>query len=237
MESSPHLLSYVSSKCLYQHAILLIVQVAGIHGANMQTEVILVLGFANLIADGFAMGIGDYLSEISELEYIASERRREEYEFENYREGEVQEMIQIYVKKGMSQIDAELILRTMVKYQDFFIDHMMIQELELQPPSGNEQPAKGGCVTLLSFMVFGCIPLISYVAFSEIDYDEGTTDPKFIISILLTAITLFCLGIFKAKLTDSNAWRSGLVISGNGILAAGAAYLIAFVLAEVTGVY
>eukprot|EP00486_Rosalina_sp_Unknown_P008519 CAMPEP_0201580330 /NCGR_PEP_ID=MMETSP0190_2-20130828/43018_1 /ASSEMBLY_ACC=CAM_ASM_000263 /TAXON_ID=37353 /ORGANISM="Rosalina sp." /LENGTH=203 /DNA_ID=CAMNT_0048016169 /DNA_START=26 /DNA_END=633 /DNA_ORIENTATION=- len=114
--------------------------VAGIAGADLATEVILVLGFANLIADGLSMGIGDYLSESAELEYIASEKLREEWEFDNFQEGEIQEMIEIYKTKGVSEQDAEVILRTMSKYKEFFINHMMIQELELQPPSGDEQP-------------------------------------------------------------------------------------------------
>jgi vacuolar iron transporter family protein len=42
--------------------------VAGASGAGFSVTVILVLGFANLIADGFSMGVGSYLSTKSELE-------------------------------------------------------------------------------------------------------------------------------------------------------------------------
>lgn len=42
--------------------------VAGATGANFSTKIILVLGFANLIADGFSMGVGSYLSSKSALE-------------------------------------------------------------------------------------------------------------------------------------------------------------------------
>lgn len=89
------------------------------------------LGFANLIADGLSMGIGDYLSEVSEIEYIESEKKREEWEFANFQEGEVQEMIDIYREKGVSRKDAETILRTMAKYPRFFIDHMMVCEVKV----------------------------------------------------------------------------------------------------------
>lgn len=40
--------------------------VAGATGARFDTKVLLVLGFANLIADGFSMGVGSYLSTKSE---------------------------------------------------------------------------------------------------------------------------------------------------------------------------
>lgn len=40
--------------------------VSGVKGANLSAQVILVLGFANLIADGFSMGASNYLSKRSE---------------------------------------------------------------------------------------------------------------------------------------------------------------------------
>mmetsp|Transcript_42041 Transcript_42041/g.67586 ORF Transcript_42041/g.67586 Transcript_42041/m.67586 type:complete len:292 (+) Transcript_42041:28-903(+) len=209
--------------------------VAGIAGANLDVEVVLVLGFANLIADGLSMGIGDYLSEVSEIEYINSEKQREEWEFQNFPEGEIQEMIAIYTEKGVSKRDADQILRTMAKYPAFFVNHMMIEELELQPPSGDEQPAKGGLVTLLSFLGFGCVPLLSYVAFEAVEF-EGY-DPKFVISIALTVLTLFGLGVFKGKITESPMIKSGVFITINGVFAAGAAYVIAYGLSEATGIH
>lgn len=40
--------------------------VAGVAGARLSAEVVLVLGVANMVADGLAMGLGDYLGERSE---------------------------------------------------------------------------------------------------------------------------------------------------------------------------
>lgn len=53
---------------------------------------------------------------------------------ENYPEGEIREMIEIYESKGMSTDDATLVIKTMAKYKEFFVDVMMQQELELQVP-------------------------------------------------------------------------------------------------------
>lgn len=44
--------------------------VAGATGARFDTKVIVVLGFANLIADGFSMSVGSYLSTKSEHEVM-----------------------------------------------------------------------------------------------------------------------------------------------------------------------
>lgn len=45
--------------------------VAGATGARFDNKVLLVLGFANLIADGFSMGVGSYLSSKSEIQLMA----------------------------------------------------------------------------------------------------------------------------------------------------------------------
>lgn len=77
------------------------------------------------------MGVGEFLSSKATNEWILSERRREEWEMENYPDGEIQEMIDIYKQKGMSHDDAKLVIETMAKYKDFFVDVMMAEELEL----------------------------------------------------------------------------------------------------------
>jgi vacuolar iron transporter family protein len=45
--------------------------VAGSAGAHFSTTILIVLGFANLIADGFSMSVGSYLSKKSEIELMA----------------------------------------------------------------------------------------------------------------------------------------------------------------------
>lgn len=52
-------------------------KVNGVAGANLPINIVLVLGFSNLVADGMSMGVGDYLSELAEIDYVSSERARE----------------------------------------------------------------------------------------------------------------------------------------------------------------
>jgi len=52
--------------------------VAGVVGANLSSAIILILGFANLIADGISMAVGDYLSTKSQGEYYKAEKGVEE---------------------------------------------------------------------------------------------------------------------------------------------------------------
>jgi vacuolar iron transporter family protein len=66
--------------------------VAGVIGAELSPSIVLILGFANLFADGFSMAVGNYLSSKRRVEYIEKRRRREEWEIENLYEQEKQEI-------------------------------------------------------------------------------------------------------------------------------------------------
>eukprot|EP00158_Paraphelidium_tribonemae_P001969 Partr_v1_DN25003_c0_g2_i1_m51136 putative vacuolar iron transporter len=135
--------------------------VSGTVGAGLSIGVVIVLGVANILADGLSMGVGDYLSSTAEIDYAINERKREEWETENYLEGEKLEMVEIYEGKGLSREDAVAIIDVMAKYKDVFIDAMLVDELGIQPPDLSTKPWKNGLVTFLSFVVFGMVPLIA----------------------------------------------------------------------------
>ena len=91
--------------------------VAGAGGGGLSEEVVLIMGFSSLVADALSMGVGDALSSKAEAEVAVRERQREEWEMDNYLEGEISEMIDIYRNKGMSADDAEMMVRTLAKYK------------------------------------------------------------------------------------------------------------------------
>lgn len=84
-------------------------------------------------------------------------------ELESYPEGEYKEMIEIYEGKGLTSADANAFVDIMKKYPDFFLDKMMVDELEVMPPEDMSDLWKEGLVTFLSFVVFGSVPLLSAV--------------------------------------------------------------------------
>lgn len=211
--------------------------VAAVAGAKLDIRVIILLGFSNLIADAVSMGVGDYLSEKAELDMILTERKREAWEYENYPEGEKEEMVDLYVEKlGFDKEDAEAIIALYTKkpeYTKAFVDHMMVVELGHQVPDDDENPAMAGFVTFLSFIAFGSIPMWFYVIFYVSDWTDPEGDgDRFAIACVATAITLFALGFFKAKITKQNPWRAGGLMCLNGTLAAGSAYIIGYALEE-----
>ena len=105
--------------------------VAGAIGASLSPSVVLILGFANLLADGFSMSIGNYLATKTRHEYLAKERKREEWEIENMVEQEKQEIRDIYARKGFKDELLEDVVGVITKKQNVWVDMMMREELGL----------------------------------------------------------------------------------------------------------
>lgn len=194
--------------------------VAGVAGASLSSGVVLILGFANLIADGLSMGIGDYLSSKAEIEYEEFERRREIWEMEHYPEGEKLEMIELYIKKGIKEEDSKKIVDILSKYEEAWIDIMMAEELGILQQE-DESPIKNGIVTFLSFIFFGFIPISAFVFANNIQFVQNNT---FAVASILTGVTLFILGALKVRITDRNWFLSGLEMLIVGGIAAASAY-------------
>lgn len=199
--------------------------VAGVAGAALSPGVVLILGFANLIADGLSMAIGDYLSTKAEMEFQQAERTREAWEVENYPEGEKQELIELYMNKGISEEDSAAIVDIISKNQKAWIDIMMVEELGIIQEE--ESPLKNALVTFAAFITFGFIPVVTYVISRFIPNLQVNT---FGLSCVLTSLTLFTLGALKVKVTGKNWFKSGLEMLLVGGLAAGAAYAVGIVL-------
>tara|TARA_Y100000310_G_C20529524_1_gene737718 strand:+ start:164 stop:952 length:789 start_codon:yes stop_codon:yes gene_type:complete len=199
--------------------------VAGVAGASLTSGIVLILGFANLFADGLSMAVGDYLSSKSEHEYRKAERKRELWEVRYNPKGEKQEMVEIYQEKGMKPVDAKKTVGILSKYKGIWIDTMMHEELNIL--ESKESPVKNGIATFFSFAIFGFVPLLAYV-FSGFMRSIGVD--VFIIASVLTGGTLFLLGALKVKVTEKNWLKSGLEMLVVGGVAAVVAYLIGYFL-------
>jgi VIT1/CCC1 family predicted Fe2+/Mn2+ transporter len=136
-------------------------------------------------------------------------------------------MVEIYEKKGFTREEAETVLTIMARHKDFFVDHMMVQELGLMPIHEDDSPVKQGLVMFGSFMLFGFIPLLAYVALDPINWPDSF-DPIFLIACILTALSLFVLGAIKSKFSVMVWWKSGLWVLLNGGIAAVVAFLTGY---------
>ena len=106
--------------------------VAGMVGAKTTLTRLIAVGVANLLAGALGMGFGEYVSSTGEYEVAKREMERETWEMENYPEGEICEMIEIYEKKGLSRDDAITVAVILSKYREFWIEHMMVTEVKTE---------------------------------------------------------------------------------------------------------
>ena len=199
--------------------------VSGVAGANLKPSVLLIVGLANLLADGFSMAVGAYLSHKSEREYYDREEAREKWEMENFPEGEKAELVAIYQKQGFADEEAKQMTEIVTKDKKRWLLTMMEDELGLMKSDFN--PVRSSLLTFAAFATAGLLPLIVYIigVFTPIAYNTS-----FFISAGLSALTLFGLGAAKVKVTGLKPVRSGLEMLLVGGGAAAVAYLVGVLL-------
>jgi len=132
--------------------------VAGVFGASLAPSIILILGFANLLADGFSMSIGNYLGSKTQSEYIQNQRKREEWEIDNLVEQEKDEIRDIYKEKGFKDDLLDEIVRVITSRRKVWIDTMMKEELGLI--EDRRKPRDTAITTFIAFNAIGLIPLV-----------------------------------------------------------------------------
>jgi len=176
--------------------------VAGSAGAGLESSIVLILGFANLIADGFAMSVGSYLSTKSEKEHFEKHMAIEYWEVDNLPDVERQEIREIYEAKGFKGKLLEDVVATITADKDRWVDVMMKEELEMAKET--KSPFAMGGVTFLSFILFGLVPLIIYV----VDFLNPLTQNLFFIASVLTALCFISIGFLKSAVTDTPRLRS-----------------------------
>ncbi|HLG23770.1 MAG TPA: VIT1/CCC1 transporter family protein [Candidatus Nanoarchaeia archaeon] len=193
--------------------------VAGATGASLSPGVVLVLGFANLLGDGFSMASGSYLSEKADQDYVEKERKREEWEIETVPEGEREEIRQIFKKKGFKGKDLEKAVKIITSDKKVWVDTMMADELGLIGSA--KRPFKTALSTFLGFIIIGVIPLLTYI-FSF--FSEFFRENSFPIAIGMTIVALITIGVIKAAVVKKELWKSVV----EALFVGGAAAIIAY---------
>lgn len=199
--------------------------VASVSATGLSSGVIIILGFANLLADGFSMAAGNFLGTRAELQARQRARREEELEIESHPEGEREEIRQIYAAKGFEGEVLEQVVEVITADKKRWVDTMITEEhgLPLVQPS----PWKAAGMTYLAFLVVGFIPLITFV----LEYKfPGTMGQPFLIGSILTGIAFFIVGALKSRFVEKSWLWEGFETLSVGTLAAGIAYVIGLLL-------
>lgn len=200
--------------------------VAGVAGAALEMKVVLILGFANLVADGIAMALGNYLGTKSENDFKKKERRLEEWEVEHMPEEERLEIEEIYKKKGFRGNDLEKIVNVITADKKLWVDEMIVNELGIVPGE-EESPAKNGLATFIAFASAGLLPLLPFV----FGFHLGS---QFQAAIIMTGVALFMVGSLRSIFTKKNWLIAGIEMLFVGALAAASAYGIGYLINRIS---
>jgi len=198
--------------------------VAGIVGASLPVGIILILGFANLFADGFSMAAANYQASKARNEFVQMKRRQEEWEIDNLEEQEIEEIRDIYRKKGFKDQLLEDVVRIITSRRKVWIDTMMKEELGLIEDEKN--PLESSISTFVGFNIIGLIPLIPFMIFMMIGTDLNSE--AFTYSTISVLAAFFLVGMIKGKIVKKSMMRSGIITLIIGGIAAIVAYMVGY---------
>ncbi len=200
--------------------------VSGVAGAELSSGIVVVLGLANLLGDGFSMAAGNYLGSKADLQLLEAARAMEEKHIDRYPEGEREEVRQIFGGKGFEGEDLERVVDVITANRALWVDTMLQEELGLALDRPN--PMRAAVVTFASFLVIGILPLIVFL----FDYFSPLQSP-FAYSSIVTLGAFFVVGAVKARFVPQKWYLAGLETVFVGGIAAALAYIVGMALKSV----
>jgi vacuolar iron transporter family protein len=207
-------------------AVTTLAVVSGVAGAKLATGVVIVLGMANLIADGFSMAASNYLGTRAEEQLRQRARRQEEREIESYPEGEREEIRQIVASKGFEGAELERAVEVITSDRKRWIEMMLTEELGLS--LNGPSPLRAAAMTFVAFALVGSIPLLPFILQF---FTPNSVDNPFLWSSILTVCAFFGVGAAKSRFVEQSWHWSGL----ETLLVGGVAAVIAYFVGKLLG--
>ena len=202
--------------------------VSGVVGAGFSSSVALILGVANLFADGFSMAVSNYEAIQSQKDHIKAIEKTEQHHIEHVPDGEREEIRQIYRRKGFAGDVLEQIVETICEDRKLWVETMLTEEYDLR--SVNLNPVKSGLITFSAFVIVGSVPLIPFL-FLQLEIKQ-----QFILSSCLAGLIFFSIGTIKSIILSKPVLLSGIQTFLTGSAAASLAFIIGYVLREAFGI-
>jgi VIT1/CCC1 family predicted Fe2+/Mn2+ transporter len=194
---------------------------AGALGADLSTRVVLILGAANLFADGFSMAAGNFAATRAAREEAEHLRAHEQHHIAVDPEGETAEIREIYRAKGYKGDALETITRLIVSRRDVWINTMLAEEYGIT--AAERVPVRAALATFAAFVAVGSLPLLPFLA--GIPHAPA-------MATVMTALAFFLIGSIRSRWSTRSWWRSALETLAIGMCAAAVAYLVGHLIAR-----
>jgi len=190
----------------------------GFSGAVSSDSLIRFAGLAAMFAGTVSMFFGGMLSARSEHDLFKADSERERFEMEHETDEERLEMKWIYMDKGLTEQEADMVVARLLKNKEKFLEDMLTNELHVHEHN-LQNPFKLGAVIGLSFLVGSFVPLAPY-------YLVSGRSLSVTVSVVVSLIFLFGAGEWKGHIVKRKRLRSGLETMLIGAAAAAILYAI-----------
>jgi predicted membrane protein (TIGR00267 family) len=194
--------------------------ILGVAAATQDARIVIAAGLAATFAESISMGAVAYTSKLAEHDLYHSEREREHRHIHLAPEVEIEEIRDIYRKKGFDGETLEHIVEVITSNPDVWVNVMMSEEFQLTPPEKTN--------VLISALIVGFSALAgSFIPLFPFFF--WTVGPSIWISIVIAALTLFIVGAYKARVTVGKPFRSGIQMAVIGTVSALAGYIVGLI--------
>lgn len=192
--------------------------ILGVAAATNDPRIVLAAGMAATFAESVSMGAVAYTSTRAEDDLYRSEQEREYRHIRIAPELEEKEVREIYARKGFQGKTLDKIVNVITANPDVWVEVMMAEEHQLNPPENQGSAVKTALVVGFSAIVGSLIPLVPFVFLP--------VNVSMVVSIVIAALTLFIVGAYKARITVGHPGRSGLEMAIIGTLSALVGYAV-----------
>ena len=200
----------------------------GVSGAGVSNQVVILAGVAGLLAGAFSMAAGEYISMRVQREVFERLIHLEAHELGSEPEAERRELVEIYVRKGISRDLAERLAEELMRDPEVALDTHAREELGLDPAEGLGSPWAAAGSSFVTFSLGALVPLIPFV------FSSGT--PAVVVSAALSLVALFSIGAGMSVLTGRTFYLSGLRMMLIGGAAAAITFAVGTILNVSTGI-
>lgn len=189
----------------------------GFAGAASAISILRIAGIAGMLAGTISMFFGGLLKARSELELFRADSEREKHEIEVEPEEEKGELVDFYMKKGLSKDQSQNVVDKISENKQEWLRDMLLHELHLHSDQ-LKNPYRVAAVIGAGFLIGSFVPLVPY--FLTLDRVLAVEA-----SVVISLIFVFFAGAWKGKLVGRTL-RSAVETTLVAAVASGILYAI-----------